>query len=567
MNDRAGEAVDRFNRSCIDATVMLVHNPHGDLIVHDGALRDIRFVLAAHAGGLGMPTLGYALATGARVLTAPGSPAATLPDGIAENTPPTVALDRIREHVIRSGTPHHIQLDWAEHHLPADHVGSASGDTARVIEQLAELATDPAMRAGGHVVAVFTRGAPLGRPLAQLPGFSPMTISLPGQDEREKAIELMRASSRRPLVLSPGFDTIAAARATGALSLHAISVAREHTSAQHPLTPDAVRAAAQVEFGRALNGIARVDPTRLEIGVDLVGLAPVVRILQDHALEPDMPLRYGFYGPPGTGKSVAARGIATHLEVPLILPETLKEQWVGASERNTVHLLTTLESLAPSLTVIDDQNDSLTADRESGSHGDANGISGSLTGLFLDRFGDPSDRPGMHMIIASNFARRTDPAMRSRLKCIAFLPPEPRDLAAQLEAMARTRGWPLETGVAIGAFTTRPRRLSSRDLINILLESRLHALRAHRTEVSGQDVVDALDDYNPSVDIAIERQTLEALEATTFTSYLPWMAARHLGFRDAEPPGHLSEFVRSDGALDRDRIAERLLELEALRGR
>lgn len=551
-----------FDRSRVDGTLMQVHDPLGDLLVHDGALRDSRFVLAAHAGTLGMPTLSHGLATGTRLLEAPGSPKVTVPDGLADNTPTTIVIDRIRDHCLRSSVPHHIQLDWVDHHLPADQLASVSGDNARVMEQLAELATDPGVKAGGHVIAVFTRGTALGRPMAQLPGFSLISVNLPGQDERAEAIDLMRNSERHPLVLAPGFDTIAAARATGALSLHAISVAREHTTASAPLTPDAVRVAAQSEFDRALNGIARVDTTRLEIGVDLVGLATVVRILEDYALEPDMPLRFGFYGPPGTGKSVASRGVATRLEVPLILPETIKEQWVGSSERNTVTLLTTLEALAPSLTLIDDQNDSLTADREAGAHGDANGISGSLTGLFLDRFGDPSDRAGMHLIIASNYARRTDPAMRSRIKCIAFLPPEPRELAAQLEAMARTRGWALESGVAMGAITTRPRRLSSRDLITILSHARLHARRANRTEISGQDLIDTLDDYNASADTAIERQTLEALEATTFTSYLPWMAARWLGHPDAQPPAYLRDFVRSDGSLDRDRVAERLVELE-----
>lgn len=567
MSARAEQLVALFDRSRVDGTLLQVHDPHGDLLVHEGALRDVRFVLAAHAGGLGMPTLGYGLAVGVRELPAPGSPRTTIPSGIAENTPPTVVIDRLREHCLASDTPHHIQFDWAEHHLPADQLGSASGDNARVMEQFADLATDPDIRAGGHVFAVFTRGAALGRPLSQLPGFSLTSISLPDAQERAEAIDLMRQSARHPLVLAPGFDTATAARATGALSLHALSVAREHTSTTTPLTPDAVRTAAKAEFSRALAGIARVDTTRLQIGVDLVGLAPVVRLLEDYALAPDMPLRVGFYGSPGTGKSVAARGVATYLGVPLIMPETLKEQWVGASERNTVTLLTVLESLAPSATLIDDQNDSLTADRESGAHGDANGISGSITGLFLDRFGDPSERAGMHLILASNYARRTDPAMRSRIWCIPFLPPTHRELAAQLEAMASSRGWALAPGIGIGALTTRPRRLSSRDLVMILSHSRRHALRAKRTEVTAQDLIDTLDDYNPSVDVAIERQTLEALEATTFTSYLPWIAERAMGNPDAEPPEDLRDFVRADGSLDRDRIAERLTELEARRGR
>lgn len=559
---RAADLTEAFDRSQMDGTLLAVNDQTGDVLVHDRALRDGRRVLAAHAALKKMPTISYSLSTGAKALNAPQGPKASVPSGIGDRTPPTVAIDIIRDHCLRSGTPHHIQLDWVNHELPADQLSSANGDTARIIEQLADLATNPLVRKGGHVVAIFSRGDLLGQQVAQLPGFALHQIGLPGQTERRTALLQMQRSERRPLVLAPGFDADAAARATGALSLYDISVMREHTSPEHPLTPEKIRERAQVEFERALQGIARVDTTQVVIGRDLVGLAQLRLILEDHALDPDIPLRLAFVGSTGTGKSFAARGLATHLGVPLILPETLKEQWVGASERNGARFLATLESLEPAVTLIDDQNDSLSADRERSSHGDANGISGSLTGLFLDRFGDPTGMAGVHLVIASNYARRLDPAMKSRVKCVAFLPPALDELAAQMEATARSRSWDLEPGIALQALLEHPRRLTSRDAVTVLAEARTRALRAHRQVIAESDVVESLTDYNPLIDTAVERQTLEALEATTFTSHLPWMAVRHFGEASTQPPAYLQGFVHADGSLDRDRITERINELE-----
>jgi transitional endoplasmic reticulum ATPase len=564
---RATDLTEAFDRSQIDGTVIAVNDQTSDVLVHDGALRDGRRVLAAHAASKGMPTISYSLATGVQALTAPGGPKASLPGGIGDRTPPTVAIDVIREHIVRSSTPHHVQFDWIDHELPPDQLATASGDTARIIEQLADIATNPEVRKGGHIVTIFSRGSSLGPQVSQLPGFTQLTLGLPKQAERRIALELMQRSERRPLVLASGFDPDAAARATGALRLYAISGMREHTSLESPLTLLSIRERAQAEFARALEGIARVDTTEVVIGRDLIGLAPLRLILEDYALDPDVPLRLAFVGSPGTGKSFAARGLATHLGIPLILPETLKEQWVGASERNGVRFFGTLEALAPAVTLIDDQSDSLSADRESSAHGDSNGISGALTGLFLDRFGDPTGMNGVHLVIASNYARRIDPAMKSRVKCVAFLPPDSDDLAGQIEATARIKGWELEAGVSLQVLLEHPRRLTSRDAVTILADARTLALRAHRSEITGIDLADALLDYNPLIDIAIERQTLEALEASTFTSHLPWMAARHFGEVATQPPGYLREFVRSDGSLDRDRISERIDELEYQRAR
>lgn len=567
MHLRARDLVEAFDRSQLDGTLIAVNDLTGDVLVHDGALRDGRRVLAAHAASKNMPTISFGLATGARALDAPGGPRASLPAGISDRTPPTVAIDIILNHCLSSGTPHHFQLNWLDHHLPPDQLGSANGDTARIIEQLEDFAINPAVRKGGHVVAVFSRGSLLGPQVAQLPGFTVLNLGLPGQAERRIAIEQMQSSGRKALVLVPGFDAGAAARATGALRLYDISVMREHTSRERPLTTEIIRHRAQAEFERALQGIARVDTSQVVIGEDLVGLPQLLLILEDHMLDPDVPLRLAFVGPPGTGKSFAARGLATSLGVALIMPETLKEQWVGASERNAVRFLATLEALEPALTLIDDQNDSLSADRERSSHGDANGISGSLIGLFLDRFGDPSGMAGVHLVIASNYARRLDPAMRSRVRCVAFLPPDIDELAAQMEATARSRSWQLEPGTALQALLEHPRRLTSRDAITVLSEARTRALRAGRPMIAEADLVESLTDYNPGIDAAVERQTLEALEATTFTSHLPWMAARRLGQASTQPPAYLRDFVQADGSLDRDRVTERINELESQRVR
>ncbi|WP_141305695.1 hypothetical protein, partial [Sinomonas atrocyanea] len=303
---RAAALVGAFDGSQLDGTVIAVNDQSGDVLAHDGALRDVLRVLAAHAASKLIPTIVYCLRSGARALQAPGGPTVSVPAGIGDRTPPTVAIDVLLEYCLRSPTPILLVLDWADHLLPADQLPTANGDTARIIEQLADVAANPAFRRGGHVVAVLSRGGSLGPQLTQLPGFSVLNLGLPGHAERRTAIEQMLNSPRRPLVLAPGFDAAAAARATGALRLYDISVMREHTSPEHPLTAEGVRERAQAVFERALQGIARVDTTRVVIGRDLVGLPQLRVLLEDHALDPEAPLRVGFYGPAGTGKSIGA---------------------------------------------------------------------------------------------------------------------------------------------------------------------------------------------------------------------------------------------------------------------
>jgi len=564
---RAADLAAAFDRSVVDGTIMGVNDETGDVLVDGNALRDPRRVLAAHAATTGRATILFSLESGVRTLTAPGGPKASLPTGVGSGTPPTVVIDRLRDHLLRSSTQYHLQIDWTDHLLPPEQLANANGDTARVIEQLADMATNPEIRKGGHVVALFARGSALGPQVTHLPGLSVITLGLPRHAERLAAIKLMQRSTRQPLVLPADFAADAVARATGALRLFDISVMREHTSPERPLTPAIVRERAQQEFDRALHGIARADTTQVLIGRDLIGLAQLRLLLEDYAHDPEVPLRLAFVGPPGTGKSYSARAVATWLGIVLLIPETLEEMWVGSSQRNGVRYRDTATSLAPSLTFFDDQNNALTADRQGGGLADANGISSSLTGLFLDMFADPVTPPGLHVIIASNFARQLDPAMKSRVKCVAFLPPDVDDLASQMEATARVRSWTLEPGVAREALIAYPRRLTSRDAVSVLAAARARALRAQRSEITATELVDALVDYNPGIDSAVERQTLEALEAVTFTSHLPWMAARHFGETATEPPSYLRDFVYTDGSLDRDRIAERINELEYQRAR
>jgi hypothetical protein len=136
-----------------------------------------------------------------------------------------------------------------------------------------------------------------------------------------------------------------------------------------------------------------------------------------------------------------------------------------------------------------------------------------------------------------------------------------------MEATARSRSWDLEPGSVLQALLEHPRKLTSRDAVTVLAEARTRAFRAHRQVIAESDVVESLTDYNPGIDIAVERQTLEALEATTFTSHLPWMAARHFGEAATQPPTYLQDFVHADGSLDRDRVTERINELEFQRVR
>lgn len=556
---RATDLVEAFDRSIIDGTMIVVNDQTGDVLVDDGALRDSRRVLAARAAATGRSTILYSLESGVRALNAPGGPKASLPTGIGDGTAPTVVIDRLRDHLLRSATPYHLQIDWSDHLLPADQLATANGDTARIVEQLADMATNPEVRKGGHVVTLFGRGGALGQQVAQLPGFSVVGVGLPSQFERRAMFEL------KNLPVESEADDMA--RATGALRLYDVLMISRHTSPDRPMTKAMVRERAQREFERALQGIARVDTTQVVIGRDLVGLAQLRLILEDYGRDPEMPLRLAFVGPPGTGKSFSARAVATWLGIVLLIPETLEEMWVGSSQRNAVRYRDTAMSLAPSLTFFDDQNNTLTADRQGGGLGDVNGISSSLTGQFLDMFSDPLTPPGLHLIIASNFARQLDTAMNTRVQRVAFLPPDTDELALQLEATARARSWDLEPGVALQALLEHPRRLTSRDAVTILRAARTRMLRSTRSEISSTDLVDALIDYNPGIDAAIERQTLEALEATTFTSHLPWMAARHFGEAATQPPSYLRDFVQADGSLDRDRVTERINELEYQRAR
>lgn len=563
---RAAAVLDAFGRARADGTITVINNPIGDPIVDGGSIRDLTRVLAAAAADSGMPTLRYTLANLVEAINAPDGPSARVPSGIGDRTPPTVAIDLIRESCLRDQTPHLVVIEFAEHLLPADQVQSASGDTARIVEQLATLATDPAWSRAGHRIVLIGRTAAVDQHVTALPGVEVVDLGLPQLPERRAALELMSRSPRHQLVLAPDLDLERAARLTGGMSIQTMSTMRLHTSPAAPLTVESILDRKRAAIRQSAGDTLIVHDELLSIDADVAGLPQVRRVLQEELRRGNYSLRLILAGPPGNGKTRVSTAIASTLGVPAIEFGHILNRYVGDSEANLTRALDTIAANAPCLVILDEVDETFLGRRGDATGGEGGQVTANLRAALFSWLGDVGAQDGISVIGLTNRPDRLDEAATDRFVILPVLHPSPWEAAEIMAIQARRQQLDFDLDGAALALVDAAASFSGRQAVRLLGRAEVHAQERGRADVEGTDVALAIAESMQSIGAEEERQSLLAIRATSWAGHLPWNAARYFGDQAAVPPVYLERYVNRDGAVDRAALDDRIGELEVRRG-
>jgi hypothetical protein len=564
---RAATVRDAFGRTRIDGTVLAVNDPIGDALVDHGSIRHLVQCLAVTAAESGMATIQCSIAGLAEPVVAPGGPQPVIPAGIDDTTPFTIIIDRVVQSCRDSGRPTLVVIHFAEHVLPPDQMHSASGDTGRIVEQLARLATDRSWQAAGHSFVVIGRTEQLDERIARLPGVTTLDLGLPRFEERRAALELMLRSERHALHLDEDLPLDTAAQLLGGVPIHAINTMRFHTSADRPLGRQDVRTYKNRVIRESAGGTLRVHDDVLDFDTDVAGLLPARRFLEEERLRGANSVRVVLAGPPGNGKTRVSTAFASAWGVPAIELGEILGRYVGDSESNLARALETLEANAPVLLMLDEADQGPLGRRSSAPDGEGGQVTANLRAVMFSWLGDVGARLGISVIAMTNRPDHLDPAAIDRFTFLPVLQPSPWVAGRIMAIQARREGIAFDEDGATLALIAAGCELSGRQAVRLLGRAHLHSLSRGASTVSGDDVAAAIAESMIQVGVEEERQSLLAVRFTTWRSHLPWEAARHYGDTTAAPPPSLARFVRADGSIDHSGIDARLAELEARHGR
>lgn len=485
-------------------------------------------------------------------------------------------------------TPVLILLDYADHLAPASANSGGFGgpqEQHALIEILHEWSLDDDIRQAGHFIILLTRDNGLHPLLAHESGFAQIRVGLPEASEREQFAQflnerLLSASASHP-ALAQGLTFQQFAHLTSGLRLRDIEGLFRHSLASGtPITASDIRIRKREAIEQLAHGLVEViEPTQ---GFESVG-GCVAAKQYFSALKPlwqqgheSLPQGILLAGVPGSGKSWLVKALAKELQTPCLALRNVREQWVGASERNMERVLDVIQSLAPCLFWTDEVDQQVGGDRGANAGAGDSGVNQRIFGRLLEFFGDSSVRGKVLWIATSNRPDLLDLALRDRFSVkIPFLHPSRSERAELMPLLVAQVGRELEAEADIDpiAASMALNGLSARALQEIIVWAGTLADRRQGrpgSRIAQSDLRHAIADYKPSYDPGEhEFIALIALQMASFHSLLPWndLSVERGQASLRERPAYVADLIDDTGRLQTEALERRIQELRWARQR
>lgn len=284
-----------------------------------------------------------------------------------QNTPEEIrsffrVIARLLQLPANENKPVAVIVDYAENLAPAVASSAAAADEQTVVaETLHLLANAPALRKSGNLLLCMVRDGLQNNLLNDL-----HRVELPFPDEAQTrgfidwALTQREADgAARYAPLEPLFEAPEFARLTRGLRLRdVVAMLREAKADGRPLSRSRVLEAKATAIRHTSEGTLSVMSSPLTLD-DLIGLAVVKRffiLVADKlkAGDPSSPRAILMVGPPGTAKSTGAGILASLCGFNLLKFHTVKNMYVGESERRLSLALSLIETLQPTILFLDE---------------------------------------------------------------------------------------------------------------------------------------------------------------------------------------------------------------------
>jgi len=426
---------------------------------------------------------------------------------------------------------------------------------------MAEFAIAPERGRDGHRLVIVAKTTAVDERLTRLPGFTAIDVELPDVGERRALLNrALMPESGPPMKLADGLTAETFANLSGGLQLNDLVLARQESLHGRDIGRDWVQSQKVAALRRVAGDSLTVYPPGNGLE-DVAGLPQLRRITQEALATGTPPRRLLLCGPPGVGKTLCVTSVADELGLPATALGSVRSMWLGESERNMRRVMDAVTALAPALLHIDEIDQAL-GQRQTGQSADG-GTSERLMADIMTFLGS-NNGPRVTVIGTSNRPDLLDPAMFDRFTIVPVLHPTAPEAAQILSIAARREGRTLDVAAAEQVVRAHGGLVTGRTLVDVLDRAitfadtdNLHTrVDRHHLEAAFSDLLMAVDQ------IEHERLALLAISLSTFRSYLPWEAARHLGL-PVEIPTYVKPLLDHADQLDEKKVRDRLKELSS----
>lgn len=401
-------------------------------------------------------------------------------------------------------------------------------------------------------------------------GYRVIWIDLPNEAERRSLTALLlqlrqQGRARDFADLDTGLPLQEFLRMSGGLRLRDIEgLFRQAAARGTPVTRALVRDLKAEVIRQMAGGLLEVkEPSH---GLEQIAGLPHLKVFVQrlkrrwHAGATDLPQAILLAGVPGCGKSFSVIAIAYELQVPCLAMRNVREQWVGASERNLERVLQIIETLAPCLVWIDELDQAI-GQRTTGESADA-GTSERMMARLWEFMGAMRHRGRILWVATTNRPDLLDAATLDRFPIvIPMLHPTPEEVGELLPTLANQIGRQLAKGVNLEAILrlpnlTQPTVRALQEVVVKAGELADDEQRAIGAPITHEHLLRAACLYKPNYNPLLhEFIALTSVRMTTFLDLLPW----HAG---ASPPSYIQPLLDEQGNLDNQRLNERLQQLQ-----
>lgn len=260
-------------------------------------------------------------------------------------------------------------------------------------------------------------------------------------------------------------------------------------------------------------------------------------------------------GPPGTGKTTIASAIAQSCGWNLLeLSDSIKDQYVGNSERRLELALSLVRSMSPVILFIDEIDQAFSNRSSSSLDG---GVSQHYLKTIFKFTADDSMRGKVLIVGASNTPHLLDPALLSRFVTIPVLENSPEQIAAIFPKIERrlfgSESLKPNSPVLLEASKILYKKgASPRQIFDVINHSLLQKGSINETAIleSSKSFRFNGDPYSSAY------SSLVAIRQTAFEEYLPWY-----GNKNYPVPAYLEGILDSEtGVLDDIKLNQRIEE-------
>ncbi len=524
------------------------------LLLEDGRRTKIAKTLAAWAHQRNMQTITFSQAMGAEYVSAPGNPEpkGEPPGRRMMNTDEQLAalLDEVRN----SAKPTTLVIDWTDILLQDN--GTISDAQAVIIQRVAHLTSDGLFRSHGHFIILLVRTGHLNSRLSEFPGVVNVSLTIPDEEEIRVAINEMVTDPERTLRLDPSFTPERAVYSSHGLYLDDLLRLRD-LSATSPIT-EAMLIHRKNQAIRRQGGDTVIVHDTIGYGEDrIAGMYGLKAALADMESVGVKRPQFLEVGPPGCGKSTAHKYVAHRRGEPAVEQGHVRERWVGASEERYDQYFETVDANEPVCQHWDECDSTL--GRRSMTAGDESGTDARLRSKMFDYLGDVGTQKGGSILASTNRIDLMDEAAVDRFIVIPIIHPV-GDERVQIMAIQAARSNRQFDAESVKKVMANVETMSGRHLVRLVDRAAVHAARRRSPVIESSDVQKALVESMYRLSSTEVMQALLAIRYTSFTPYLPWMAATAFG-RDMRWPDYMDGLVNDDGTVRLDPLDKRLEDL------